>query len=63
MEHGFQYRLQISLDHRLGDAIGYRRDGQRKLHLNPVSLWDGLRSVIPSIRFVVNASLCSRGDA
>ncbi len=46
----------------LNQSIQHRWDGQRKLHSNPASLWDGPRSVTPSIRFVVNASLCSRGD-
>jgi len=63
MKQRFQLRLQSCLHNLLCDSISHCGDGQRKLHSNPVSLWDGSRSVIPSIRFVVNASLCSRGDA
>ena len=29
MEHRFQHRLQVSLDHHLGDSVGHRRDSQR----------------------------------
>jgi len=35
------------LQHRLlNKAVQRARDGQRELHTNPVSLWDGLRSGI-----------------
>ena len=29
MKLGLQYRFQVSLDHRLGDSVGYRRNSQR----------------------------------
>ena len=51
-----QLRFQVSFHHRLRNAVRNCRKGQYKLSSNPVSLWDGSRSVIPSIRFVVNAS-------
>jgi hypothetical protein len=31
--------------------------------LNSTRIWDGRKSVIPSIPFVVSASSCSRRDA
>jgi hypothetical protein len=53
-----------NLHHRLlNKSIQHRRDGQRELHLGTVSIWDGLRFVIRSIRSAVNASRCSRRDA
>jgi len=45
------------LHHRLLDeAIQHRRDGQRQLHTNTVSFWDGQRSGIPFTHFGAKAS-------
>src|SRR5262249_53340851 len=53
-----------NLHHRLLDeSIQHRWDDQRELHLSPVRLWDGLRSVILSIRCAAGASKYSRNDA
>ena len=43
-------------------AVGHP-DGQRELHLSPVRIWDGRRSVIRSIRCAASASKYSRNDA
>src|SRR6516164_8019180 len=55
-EHGFQKARYRSLQ----QPVPGRWDGQRELHLNTASIWDGRRSAIPSIRFAVSASRCSR---
>jgi hypothetical protein len=58
-EDRFQNEFKSSLDH----TVTNRRDGQRELHLKTTSIWDGLRSVIRSIRFAVSGSRCSRRGA
>ena len=63
MEQRFQFRLQSCLNNLLRNAIGYCGDGQRELHSQTVTIWDGLRFVTLSIRFGANASLYSRNDA
>jgi hypothetical protein len=47
----------------LRHPVPNRRDGQRKLHLITVRIWDGRRSAIRSTRFGVSASKYSRNDA
>ena len=56
MEQRFHFRLQSCLDHLLRNAIGYCGDGQRELHTNTVSFWDGQRSGILFTHFVGKAS-------
>jgi hypothetical protein len=46
MKQRFHFRLQSCFHDLLGNSIRYCGDGQRELHTNPVSLWDGLRSGI-----------------
>jgi hypothetical protein len=56
LEDRFEYQHGRSLHNPIPDC----RDGQRELHTNPVSLWDGLRSGILFIHFVGKASQYSR---
>jgi len=51
-EDGLQHQLRGGL-HR---PVPYRRDGQRQLHTNTVSFWDGQRSGIPFTHFGAKAS-------
>src|SRR6266545_7438472 len=48
-----EIRLEDRLQHQLGGSLHHSvpngRDDQRELHLSPVRLWDGLKSVIRSI--------------
>jgi hypothetical protein len=44
----------------LNDLVLQCRDDQRELHLSPVPLWDGLKSVTLSIRCAASASKCSK---
>jgi hypothetical protein len=50
MEQGFQNRLKNLLDDHLSDSVRHGGDGQRELHKCSMSIWDGLRSAILSIR-------------
>jgi hypothetical protein len=53
-----------NLQHRLLDEpVQHAGDGQRELHTNPVSLWDGPRSGILFIHFVGKASQYLRNGA
>jgi hypothetical protein len=63
MEQRVQSRLQIPADNLLRDSIRHRWDGQRELHTNPASLWDGLRSGILFIHFVGKPSQYLRNVA
>src|SRR5258708_23022055 len=59
----FEDRLQDQQGRHLHHSVAHRRDDQRELHLSPVRLWDGLRSVILSILCAASASKYSRNDA
>jgi hypothetical protein len=59
LEDRLQDQLECPLDHTITDS----RDVQRELHLSPVRLWDGLRSVILSTRCAASGSKYSRNDA
>jgi len=63
MEVLLQLRFQVSFDDRLRYAVRDRRDSQRELHTNTVSLWGGPRSNILSTHFVAKASLYLRRGA
>src|SRR5438105_10345767 len=58
LEDRFQNELECPLDHTITDC----RDDHHELHLSPVRLWDGLKSVIRSIRCGASASKYSRND-
>ena len=49
MEVLFQDQFQVSFDYRLGNAVRYRRDGGREMHIVTAKIWDGLKSLIPFI--------------
>ena len=59
----FEDRLQDELQRPLYHTITNSRDDQRQLHLSPVRLWDGLKSVIRFIRCGASASQYSKKDA
>src|SRR5215475_2175301 len=63
LEVSFEDRLQNKLECSLDHAIADCRDDQRQLHLSPVRLWDGLKSVIRFIRCGASASQYSKKDA
>src|SRR6266849_1272337 len=56
LEISFKDRLQDQLEGPLDHTITDSRDVQRELHLSPVRLWDGLKSVIRSTRCGASAS-------
>jgi len=56
MKDRVEYRLDDSLDDCLCDSIRHSGDGQRELHTNTVSFWDGQRSGILFTHFVGKAS-------
>ena len=49
LEVGLKYRFQHNLGGSLNHAVTDRRHGRIELHLDPVSFWDRLRLLIPSI--------------
>ena len=51
-----QLRFQVPFDDRLRYAVRDRGDGQRELHTNTVSFWDGPRSGILFTHFAGKAS-------
>src|SRR5260370_13624350 len=63
LEISFEDRLQNELECPLNHTITDCRDDHPELHLSPVRLCDGLRSVILSILCAASASKYSRNDA
>jgi hypothetical protein len=63
IEVRFKDRFQQQLGGCLHHPVPNSRDDQHELHLSPVRLWDGLKSVIRSIRCGASASKYSRNDA
>jgi len=60
---GLENRFEYQHRRRLHNPIADGRDGQRELHTNPVSVWDGRRSGILFIHFVGKASQYFRNGA
>ena len=56
LQVGFEDRFQNQHCRRLHNPIPDCRDGQRQLHTNTVSFWDGQRSGIPFTHFGAKAS-------
>ena len=63
LEVSFEDRLQDELKRPLYHTITNSRDDQHQLHLSPVRLWDGLKSVILFTPCAASASRYSRNDA